>query len=100
MSNEKTPPSKAAALKRILEQFKGNSRATQCDRLRAALCECRTLNTVEIRQYLDIIHPAGRIQELREEGLNILTLWVVATSDTGESHRVANYVLLAEVDHA
>lgn len=97
---KKAAPDKVAALKRILLQFKGNSRATQRDRLRAALHECGKLSTVEIRVHLDIIHPAGRIQELREEGLNIITLWTTVESETGEEHRIADYLLVREVAHA
>ena len=101
MSDEKNAaPEKVAALKRIHQQFKGTSRATQRDRLRVAFHECGTLNTVEIRLHLDIIHPAGRVQDLRDEGLNIVTLWTVATSDAGEEHRVANYLLVREVADA
>ncbi|MDI1278515.1 helix-turn-helix domain-containing protein [Methylobacter sp.] len=53
------------------------------------------LTTLQARQELDILHPAARIQELREAGHNIITHW--ATSDTGKAkHRVACYVLLVE----
>lgn len=101
MSDEKNAaPEKVAALKRIHEQFKGNSTATQRDRLRAAFHELRRLSTVEIREGLDIIHPAGRVQELREDGLNIITLWTTVVSEGGEKHRVADYVLGVEVAHA
>lgn len=101
MNDEKNAaPAKVAALKNIQLQFKGTSRATQRDRLRAALRACRKLCTVEIRAYLDIIHPAGRIRELRAEGLEILTLWTTAQSDNGDTHRVADYVLTAEAKHA
>lgn len=54
----------------------------------------RSLTTLEARQELDIMHPAGRVQELREQGHNIKTHWTI--EDTGKgSHRVARYVLLA-----
>ncbi|MEQ1544696.1 helix-turn-helix domain-containing protein [Methyloglobulus sp.] len=51
------------------------------------------ITTTEARQILDIMHPAARIQELRELGHNIITFW--QTVDTGKAkHRVARYVLL------
>jgi hypothetical protein len=43
------------------------------------------LTTIEARQLLGIMHPAGRVQELRELGYNIITY---------KEHRVARYVLL------
>ncbi|KJV07550.1 helix-turn-helix domain-containing protein [Methylocucumis oryzae] len=53
------------------------------------------LTTLQARQELDIMHPAARVQELREQGHNIVTHW--STDDTGKGkHRVACYVLLLE----
>ena len=53
-----------------------------------------TLTTFEARTELDIPHPAGRVNELRTQGYNILTHW--ETVDTGNNkHRIAKYVLFA-----
>lgn len=53
-----------------------------------------TLTTLQARKELDVMHPAMRIKELRDQGYNILTHW--ETVDTGKSkHRIASYVLLA-----
>ncbi|MFI3157111.1 MAG: helix-turn-helix domain-containing protein [Methylococcaceae bacterium] len=55
-----------------------------------------TITTLQARQELDIMHPAMRIKELRNQGHNIITHWT--TADTGKAkHRVASYVLLAMV---
>lgn len=55
-----------------------------------------TLTTLQARQELDILHPAARIQELREAGHKIVTHWT--EENTGKAkHRIACYVLLAEV---
>lgn len=55
-----------------------------------------TLTTLQARQELDILHPAARIQELREAGHKIVTHWT--EESTGKAkHRVACYALLAEV---
>lgn len=56
----------------------------------------RPITTIQARKELDVMHPAARIQELREQGHNIITYWTI--SDTGKAgHRVACYVLLVEV---
>ncbi len=67
----------------------------QRDRLLAWLMTS-TLTTLQARQELDVMHPAARIQELREAGHNIVTHWT--TGNTGKAnHRVACYALLAGV---
>jgi hypothetical protein len=67
----------------------------QCARLLEWL-QTETITTLQAREELDILHPAARIQELREAGHNIITHRT--TGDTGKSkHRVACYVLLAKV---
>jgi len=54
-----------------------------------------TLTTLQARKELDVMHPAMRILELRDQGHNIVTHW--ETVDTGKAkHRVASYVLLAD----
>lgn len=99
MTGGNIPCDKMQALARICGEFVGVSAATQRDRLRRAF-ECfPCLSTVEIRQGLDIIHPAGRVQELRGEGSMIHTLWTTVVSDSGDSHRVANYLLVMEAQH-
>ena len=56
----------------------------------------RSISTLQARQELDVMHPAARIQELREAGHNIVTHWT--TGNTGKAnHRVACYALLAGV---
>lgn len=51
--------------------------------------------TVALRKNADILHPAGRVQALRERGHDILTQWAKEPTDSGVLHRVARYVLLA-----
>ncbi len=94
------PPDKLRALAQICSEFMGVSVATQRERLRRAFEHFPSLSTVEIRQGLDIIHPAGRVQELRDEGATIHTLWTTVVSDNGANHRVANYLWVREVQHA
>ncbi|HEY8160108.1 MAG TPA: helix-turn-helix domain-containing protein [Methylobacter sp.] len=67
----------------------------QCAMLLAWL-QTATITTLQAREELDILHPAARIQELRDRGHNIITHWT--TSDTSKAkHRVACYALLAKV---
>lgn len=52
-----------------------------------------SITTLQARQELDILHPAARVKELREQGHNITTHWT--TDTTGKAkHRVGCYVLL------
>lgn len=53
------------------------------------------VSTIEIREKLDVLHPAGRIKELREEGHKIITRWTVTENIFGLAHRNARYVLVS-----
>lgn len=48
-------------------------------------------STPEARADLGIMHPAARVQELREAGHRIVTVWTEHTDATGRLHRVARY---------
>lgn len=71
---------------------KSNSAQTQRAILLSHLLEFGRINTVEARQKLDIMHPAARIQELREEGNNITTY----KRHVDNHKKVAEYVLLPQ----
>ena len=71
----------------------GNGSAAQRARIRSWLRKHRRLTTLEARSLLDVMHPAARIQELRKEGVNIVTHWRTDTTPEGRPHRVAEYVL-------
>ena len=51
-------------------------------------------STIELREKLDILHPAGRVNELREEGHEIITRTTVSENAQGKRHRNARYVLI------
>ncbi len=53
-----------------------------------------SLTTLEAREKLGIMHPGGRISELRKRGHNIITHWTTETDASGQAHRVARYVLM------
>lgn len=74
-----------------------NDSAAQRARLLKALQQ-RSISTLEARHDLDVLHPAARVQELRERGWNILTHWDSQETKPGHVHRVARYVLLARGD--
>ncbi|MGZ5050458.1 MAG: helix-turn-helix domain-containing protein [Methylobacter sp.] len=70
-----------------------SSRASQRQRILERLRH-GPLNTLEARQELDVMHPAARVSELKEQGHNIVTHRT--EGDSGKSkHRIACYVLLA-----
>ena len=54
------------------------------------------LTTFDIRSRYDIPHAAGRVQELRDRGYEILTVWDYDSMPGGHLHRVARYVLMPE----
>jgi hypothetical protein len=69
-----------------------NSSSAQRNRILQALRE-GPVNTLKARSELNCLHPAARIQELRNQGYYIITNWRVDTTSEGFKHRVAEYVL-------
>ncbi len=59
-----------------------------------AWLKVNTLTTFEARTELDIPHPAGRVNELRKLGHNILTHWETVITGNNK-HRIAKYVLFS-----
>ncbi len=68
------------------------SAAAQRARLLAALRK-GPVTTLEARREPDILHPAMRVLELREQGHDIQTVWTRQETYGGVRHRVARYVL-------
>lgn len=52
------------------------------------------VDTITARRELDVMHPAARIQELKQRGNLIDTVRVGRPTDCGKVHRIALYVLL------
>jgi hypothetical protein len=52
------------------------------------------VTTIRARSDLDVLHPAGRVMSLRQQGHNILTANIMEPTDSGVLHRVARYVLV------
>lgn len=61
------------------------------ERLRVA-----PVDTITARRELDVMHPAARIQELKQRGNKIDTVRVGRPTDCGKVHSVALYVLHGE----
>jgi len=75
-----------------------NSAASQRALILAWL-RANSLTTQQARTKLDIFHPAARVQELREQGYNIITRWETVTNHN-KKHRIAKYVLFSGGTHA
>lgn len=86
---------KVEQLNSIREQYRGEGRLQQCMRLLEALRHF-PVSTFEARRYLDVMHSAGRVQELRALGHDIDTLRLSEPSDIGRPHCIAVYVLRKE----
>jgi hypothetical protein len=69
-----------------------NSRAAQRLRLLKTLLS-EPVTTILARDVLNILHPAGRVKELRDRGFDIRTHWLVVHDNWGRPHRVGCYVL-------
>lgn len=95
-TNKKAAPNAEAAKSQKQAQSSPNCAAAQRDRILCALSK-GPLTTLQARRELDTLHPAARIQELREQGHLITTVWVWDFSASGVAHRVARYVLTPEV---
>lgn len=55
----------------------------------------RAIDTITARRDLNVMHPAMRVKELRDEGHNIVTVRVGRYDDQGRAHHnVALYTLV------
>jgi Helix-turn-helix domain len=73
--------------------FNDNSAHNQRLKILDWLFEKGSITTDQAREHLDVMHPAGRIKELREAGYLIVTFRGGWTSEFGIKHSVAKYVL-------
>jgi len=80
-----------------LSNYLSNSAADQRSRLKTFLKRYGSITTIEARQELDILHPAGRVMELRQHGCDIITTRVEIPTIGKRTHRVARYVWRGEV---
>ena len=68
----------------------------QQSRILEALGEvgAKGMTTIQLREELDIMHPGGRVRELREAGHCIHTIWTTSENAQGNKHRCARSVLM------
>lgn len=60
----------------------------------------RGMSTIELREQENVMHPSGRVKELRELGYLIITGWTTGTNAQGNPHRCARYILKPETKGA
>lgn len=69
-----------------------NSVSSQRARILKHFSCCPRLSTIEARNNLGILHPGGRVLELRKKGYKIDTHWINAPDLNGVFHRIGLYV--------
>jgi polyhydroxyalkanoate synthesis regulator phasin len=74
-----------------------NSTPAQQKRILDYLIEHGSITTAEARELLDIMHPAGRIAELRKKSINIVTHKEFVYTGKNK-HKMARYILLRNQD--
>lgn len=94
MDKKIAPGFRTEAIQKINEKHKGNDAETQANRSLEALQVFFSLTTQDLRQDLDIMHPAGRIKELRRRGFHIQTHWENYPTASGKLHRMGRYVYM------
>lgn len=81
-------------LQEIHTIFPGNDTSAQRLRLLAAINRAGYVTTTEARLHLEIMNPAQRVSELRDNGARIETTWALEPSEAGRAlHRQARYVM-------
>ena len=96
MDKKIAPGFRTETIQKINEKHKGNDAVTQANRSLEAFQLLTSLTTQELRQDLDIMHPAGRVQELRARGFDIHTHWDNYPTASGKMHRMARYVYMGK----
>jgi len=69
-----------------------NSAASQRARILDHFSKCPRLSTIQARDEYGILHPCGRVMELRRSGYRIDTTWIKAPDANGVFHRIGQYV--------
>ena len=88
-----TSPARRARLMALLAAVPGTGSDTQAGRMLRAL-RSGPITSHEARQFLDVIHPAGRVKSLRDSDYEIVTRWVVQLSACGSPHRIGEWSLI------
>ena len=78
----------------VQNDTRANSAFAQRQRIAEWFKASNSLTTEDARRNLDIMHPAGRIRELRARGFEIMTVWENYPTVGGNLHRMARYVFM------
>jgi hypothetical protein len=89
-----THPEKTQHKPAKAKRDRSNSTSSQRARIADYLMENICATTVELRETLDVIHPAGRVLELKAKGWPIITLKQEVPTARGGVRKVAKYVLI------
>lgn len=57
------------------------------------------ITTIYARESLSVLHPAGRVYELRKQGYPIITQWMTVETAISK-HRIAKYTLAFDQSEA
>ncbi|QND83419.1 Helix-turn-helix domain-containing protein [Chromobacterium vaccinii] len=96
MENKNARTAEAVTSANTNPNISDTSVEAQCFRLLNAL-KIGPVTTFEARTRLNILHPAGRIADLRGAGNSIGTERVTITDENGHKHSgIARYTLLSE----
>ncbi|WP_213780113.1 helix-turn-helix domain-containing protein [Caballeronia sp. dw_276] len=82
------------------DNHNSNTAEAQRDRILGFLRRGAGMSTIDARHILDVMHPAARVLELRDNGFDIQTVWQRQETPEGGRHRVALYYLMSEAGHA
>lgn len=97
-ANEKAATGATEAARQNRQRhYHQNSVFAQRQRIAEWFKSYNSLTTEEARQILDIMHPAGRIKEMRARGFDIMTVWENYPTSSGKMHRMARYVLIGRI---
>jgi len=89
-----TSDQKIERLHEIRDAFPGRSAAAQRTRIQEALREF-PVTTFEAMRHLDCFDPRPRVLELRRGGAWIITNRIRIETESGDSHTIGQYVLMA-----
>jgi len=95
VTQKKRPPPSKKVGKLTLSKKYDTSTASQRQRILQHLKSGKSLTTQQARVDLNIMHPGGRLSELRKAGWNIKMVWVEVDSGKAK-HCIGQYFLSSE----
>lgn len=95
--NRPTPASKLGN-SNYLQSNDNSDRTQQARILKYFLTVCPRLSSMKIRDDFAILHPPGRIKDLRDQGHRIILLWVYEPDLNDVMHDVGMYVYCGKDD--